>query len=149
MTAFRPMRAQEEGAVIALWQVCGLTRPWNDPSADIALARARENSDILVAEQAGILTVTVMIGHDGHRAWVYYLAVDPDHRRKGLARVAMDAAEEWARARGVPKMHLMVRPENRAVMSFYDALGYEVGATTLMQKWLDPARDALFRENRP
>ena len=93
MSDFTPMRAEEEGAVIALWHLCGLTRPWNDPAADIALARAGAASDILVHRAGGAPVSSIMVGHDGHRAWVYYVATHPDHRRKGLARTAMAAAE--------------------------------------------------------
>jgi len=144
MSDFTPMRAEEEGAVIALWQVCGLTRPWNDPAADIALARDGAASEILLHRQGGSPVASIMVGHDGHRAWVYYVATHPDHRRKGLARAAMAAAEGWATARGVPKMHLMVRPGNEGAMAFYASLGYEDGTILVMQKWLDEGRKALY-----
>ena len=138
------MRADEEDAVIALWQACGLTRPWNLPKADIALARDGTASDILVHREDGVPMASVMIGHDGHRAWVYYLAVHPDHRGRGLARAAMKAAEDWAVVRNVPKMHLMVRPDNDGVVAFYERLGYEDGHILVMQKWLDGEREALY-----
>lgn len=144
MTAFDPMREEEQGAVIALWTLCGLTRPWNDPAADIALARGRGASDVLVRREGGVPVASVMVGHDGHRAWVYYLATHPDHRRKGLARAAMAAAETWATARGVPKMHLMVRPGNESVIAFYETLGYLDGSVIMLQKWLDEERAALY-----
>jgi len=141
---FEPMGDGDADAVIALWHICGLTRPWNDPAADIALARRSREADILVHREEGTPIVTIMVGHDGHRAWVYYLATHPDHRRKGLARSAMAAAEDWAIARGVPKMHLMVRPGNEGVIAFYEALGYEDGTILVMQKWLDAERAALY-----
>jgi len=144
MTAFDPMREGEETAIIALWTLCGLTRPWNDPAADIALARGRGASDVLVRRAGGAPVASVMVGHDGHRAWVYYLATHPDHRRRGLARAAMAAAERWARARGVPKMHLMVRPGNEGVIAFYEALGYLDGNVIMLQKWLNEERAALY-----
>jgi hypothetical protein len=58
--------------VIALWQACGLTRPWNDPAADIALARQSPNATILVGRDGERILATAMVGHDGHRGWVYY-----------------------------------------------------------------------------
>lgn len=134
---FRPMREDETGAVVALWEACGLTRPWNDPEADIARARGGAASDILVAEEGGDLAATIMVGHEGHRAWVYYLAVAPSHRRKGLGAAAMQAAEDWARRRDMPKLHLMVRRENLQVAAFYDALGYREDDITTLVKWLD------------
>ena len=68
---------------IALWQRCGLTQPWNDPAADIAFARRGPNSDILVGRSGDKLVATALVGHDGHRGWVYYVAVDPMRRAQG------------------------------------------------------------------
>jgi len=144
MAGFAPMQDDDEAAIIALWHTCGLTRPWNDPAADIALARGGAESEILVHRVGGVAVASIMAGHDGHRAWVYYLATHPDHRGKGLARAAMATAEAWAVARGVPKMHLMVRPGNEGVIAFYEALGYGDGNILVMQKWLDKAREALY-----
>jgi len=144
VTAFEPMRASEREAVIALWGACGLTRPWNPPEADIALGWQGAASDILVHRADGVPVASIMVGHDGHRAWVYYLATHPDHRRKGLGRAAMAAAEAWAIAKGVPKLHLMIRPGNEAVIAFYEALGYGDGNILVMQKWLDQDREALY-----
>src|SRR6202158_1675403 len=99
-------------AVIALWQRCGLTRPWNNPAADIALARKGPSAAVLVGRDGGGIVASVLVGHDGHRGWVYYVAVDPDCRHKGYGRVIMDAAEDWLRARGIEKLPLLGRPDN-------------------------------------
>ncbi|MCL4151242.1 UNVERIFIED_CONTAM: hypothetical protein GTU68_003753 [Idotea baltica] len=130
------MRDDEADAVIALWTACDLTRPWNPPEADIALARGNPNADVLVAEEGGALVSAVMVGHDGHRAWVYYLAVSPDLQRGGWGRKAMVAAEEWARERGLPKIHLMVRHTNAGVVAFYQRLGYADAETLVLERWL-------------
>lgn len=124
-------------AVIALWQACDLTRPWNDPAADIALARRSENSTILVGREGAIIVATAMVGHDGHRGWVYYLAVDPDQRRKGYGLAMMGAAETWLRKRGIEKLQLMVRPDNLQVETFYQSLGYREQERVIYAKWLD------------
>lgn len=115
----------EADAVIALWRDCGLTRPWNDPALDFARAIESEASTILVAEGAGGVVASVMVGDDGHRGWVYYLAVAHAARRTGLGRVLMAAAEDWLRARGCAKIQLMVREGNAPALEFYDALGLE------------------------
>ncbi len=112
-------------AVIALWQACGLTRPWNDPATDYARAVAGEHSAILVSRNGDAIAASVMVGEDGHRGWVYYLAVAPDLRRAGLGARMMTAAEAWLRARGVPKIQLMVREGNEDALAFYEALGLE------------------------
>ena len=129
---------EEVDSVIALWERCGLTRPWNDARADLRLALTTAASNVLVGRRDGELAATVMVGFDGHRGWVYYLAVDPAHRRSGLGRRMMAAAEAWLRARGAPKLNLMVREDNAAIAGFYARLEYEVQATTALGKWLAP-----------
>jgi hypothetical protein len=123
--------------VAALWQTCRLTRPWNDPAADIALARRGSNATVLIGRDGGLIVATVLAGHDGHRGWVYYLAVDPDHRHKGYGRVMMDAAEHWLRERGIEKLQLLVRPDNKGVKNFYQSLGYSGQERIIYAKWLD------------
>jgi ribosomal protein S18 acetylase RimI-like enzyme len=112
-------------AVIALWRACGLIRPWNDPAADFARAIAGPSSAILLRREGDAVAASVMVGHDGHRGWVYYLAVAPEMRRAGLGRAMMDGAEAWLRARGAPKLQLMVREDNEDALGFYEALGLE------------------------
>jgi len=123
--------------VVALWQACGLTRPWNDPTADIALARRGPNSAVLVGRDGGALVATVMVGHDGHRGWVYYVAVDPGRQGNGLGRTIMAAAEDWLREAGVPKLQLLVRRENAKAGAFYQSLGFEESTSVMFAKWLD------------
>ena len=124
-------------AVIALWQRCGLTRPWNDPASDIALARRNANSTVLVGRAHGALVATAMVGHDGHRGWVYYVAVDPASQKQGLGRAIMAAAEQWLRAAGLPKLQLMVRRENARAGAFYRSIGYEESDTVVYARWID------------
>ena len=129
----RSATPKDEAAVVALWQACGLTVAYNDPVADFRFAMGKPGSDILVSED---ITGSVMVGHDGHRGWLYYVAVAPSERRRGLGRALVAAAEEWLRQRGVPKVHLMVRETNQAVASFYQRLGYDSMPRINMQKWL-------------
>lgn len=124
-------------AVVALWLACGLTRPWNDPRADIAFARKGPNSAILVGRSDGAIVASVMVGHDGHRGWFYYLSVAPQMQKRGLGRAIVEAAEQWLKTRGVVKAMLMVRPDNIAVQKFYESLGYFDQPRTVMARWLD------------
>jgi len=123
--------------VIALWRRCDSTRPWNDPASDIALARRGTNSTVLLGRHDGALVASVLVGHDGHRGWVYYLTVDPECRYAGFGRAIMNAAEEWLRARGIAKLQLMVRKENTEVHAFYQSIGYYNQETVTFAKWLD------------
>lgn len=124
-------------ALAALWEATGLTRPWNDPFADIALARRGPHSTILVARQEARLAGSVMVGHDGHRGWIYYLAVTPDLQGRGIGRALLAAAEDWLRARAIPKLMLLVRPENQKVADFYLAAGYAKEPAALYSRRLD------------
>jgi hypothetical protein len=132
-----PIDDADVAAVIALWQRCGLTRPWNDPAADIALARKGENATVLTGRDASGIVASVLVGHDGHRGWVYYVAVDPERRHHGYGRRIMDAAEDWLRTRGIEKMQLMVRPDNSEVQAFYRSLDYFEQERIIYAKWLD------------
>jgi ribosomal protein S18 acetylase RimI-like enzyme len=123
--------------VIALWQRCGLTREWNDPAGDIALARREANATVLLGRNDGALVASVLVGHDGHRGWVYYVSVDPDHRHKDYGRAIMTAAENWLRACGIQKLQLMVRGDNAQVHAFYKSLGYYDQERVTFAKWLD------------
>lgn len=135
--AIAPISDNDIADVVALWQACGLTRPWNDPAADIALARRGPNSAVLVGRDDNAIVATAMVGHDGHRGWVYYVAVDPNRQGTGLGRTIMAAAEDWLRAAGVPKLQLLVRRENAKAGAFYQSLGYDELTSVMLAKWLD------------
>ena len=111
-------------AAVALWQACGLTRPWNDPYSDFQRAVDGDSSVVLGAYDDELIG-TAMVGVDGHRGWVYYVASAPDRRGEGIGRALMAAAEDWVESRGMPKIQLMVRRSNTTVVDFYAALGYE------------------------
>lgn len=122
---------------VSLWRASGLTRPWNDPHADLRRAMSGPSSTVLAAtDEHGELQGTVMVGHDGHRGWVYYLAVAGQQRRQGIGRGLMRASEEWLTARAVPKLNLMVRITNKAGLAFYKSLGYEDGKVVVMGRFI-------------
>ncbi len=83
------------------------------------------------------IVATVMVGHDGHRGWVYYVAVDPDKHKQGYGRAIMTAAENWLRGRGVEKLQLLVRADNTRVQAFYETLDYDQQERIIYAKWLD------------
>lgn len=135
----RALTAADRPGAVALWERTGLTRPWNDPDRDFDRALDGPTSAVLGAVSAGEVVATAMVGHDGHRGWVYYLAVDPAQQRDGLGRQMMDAAEGWLRGLGVVKVNLMVRHTNPAALAFYERLGYADAETTVLARWLvDP-----------
>ncbi|MDQ1122697.1 GNAT family acetyltransferase [Microbacterium trichothecenolyticum] len=128
-TMIRPFVPADEDAVVALWEQAGLTRPWNDPRADIRRKLTVQPELFLVAVDAEVVVGTVMAGYDGHRGWLYYLATASTHRGRGVGRALVAEAERLLEAMGCPKVQLMVRPDNTGARGFYDVLGYEPFAT--------------------
>tara|TARA_R110002049_G_scaffold293714_1_gene478876 strand:- start:1105 stop:1539 length:435 start_codon:yes stop_codon:yes gene_type:complete len=132
----RTFREADRTALLALWEACALTRPWNDPGRDVDLCLESRESTLLVGTKDDRLVASVMAGSDGHRGWIYYLAVDPNAQDRGHGREMMAEAELWLAGRGVPKVQLMVRGGNTAATDFYAALGYEAQDVTVMGKWI-------------
>ena len=120
----RIFQLTDEAAVVALWRECGLTRPWNDPHADIARKLVEQPDLFLVGTVGAELVATAMAGFDGHRGWVYYLAVAPGHRKQSYGRALMQEAERLLMERGCPKLNLLVRSSNVEAIEFYLKLGY-------------------------
>jgi len=130
--------AEDEQAVVALWRACDLVASYNDPVADFRFAKAGSCSDVLVAvDEVGEVAGSVMVGHDGHRGWLYYVAARPTSRSKGVGRRMVQAAENWLRQRGIVKVQLLVRETNTKVVSFYEHLGFEVAPRVVMSRWLE------------
>lgn len=124
-------------AVRGLWNACGLTRPWNDPARDIDFCMETPTAALFVGEADDTLCATVMAGHDGHRGWLYYLGVAPDHQKNGHGEAMVRHAENWLRGLGVHKVLLMIRPENEAARDFYHAAGYEDEPRIVMARIID------------
>ena len=120
----RRFEPQDENAVVALWEACGLTRSWNDPAKDIARKISDSPVGFLVGCEDGEIVGSVMVGYDGHRGWVNYLAVAPSARRQGYGCLLMAEAEAHLKQVGCPKLNLQVRSENESVLAFYERLGY-------------------------
>ncbi|WP_395745573.1 GNAT family acetyltransferase [Prosthecobacter sp.] len=132
----RPFQPADEAAVIGLWRMCGLVVPQNNPAADIARKLRVAPEWFLVGEREGAVVATCMAGYEGHRGWINYLAVHPDHRRQSLARQIMEHAEALLRAAGCPKINLQVRRTNSAVIAFYESIGFSVDEVVSLGKRL-------------
>ena len=120
----RPFEDADEPAVLALWQACGLVRPWNDPARDIARKRAVQREWFLVGTQDGRVVASAMAGYDGHRGYVWYLAVAPEARGRGFGRQLVHEVERRLLAAGCPKLNLNVRTGNEPALAFWHAMGY-------------------------
>lgn len=129
---------------MALWRRAGLVVPWNDPYQDIERKLTVQPELFLVADAAGragdeaVVVGTAMVGYDGHRGWVNYLAVDESRRGGGLGADLMREAERLLVERGCPKLNLQVRASNTGVIEWYRTLGYEPDNAVSLGKRLIP-----------
>ncbi len=142
----RRFAPNDEGAVVALWEAAGLTRPWNDPRKDIARKLAVQPEGFIVAVADGEIVGTVMAGYDGHRGWVNYLAVLPPARRSGVGRSLMAEAERVLEMLGCPKVNLQIRATNLAAVRFYEALGYSTDDVVSLGRRLE--HDSVAQPSR-
>lgn len=134
----RPYAAGDETAVIELWEKCRLTRPWNDPRKDIARKLAVQPELFLVGVLGEAIVATAMAGYEGHRGWVNYLAVSPEHQRRGLGKTLMREVEKRLMERGCPKLNVQVRAANGEALQFYRRLGYAQDEAVALGKRLIP-----------
>jgi ribosomal protein S18 acetylase RimI-like enzyme len=132
----RAYRDSDRAELVALWQLGGLTRAWNDPDRDIDRKVAQDPGHLLVLESDDRLVGSVMVGYEGHRGWINYLVVHPDHRGRGLGRVLVHEAERRLGALGCPKVNLQVRSSNRSAIDFYRRIGYSVDDVVSMGRRL-------------
>jgi ribosomal protein S18 acetylase RimI-like enzyme len=147
MVAFREMEERDTKRVVELWEACGLTRPWNDPYLDISFALDGKASTILVGEREHTIVASVMVGHDGHRGILYYVAVDPVLQKQGIGKQTVREAEAWLESHGVWKVNLLVRAENEAARGFYEALGYEVNPVLCMARRIGSGQPSQSSES--
>lgn len=133
----RAYRQSDEPGVISLWkEALPSSAPHNDPAASIRQKLAVERDLFLVAEIAGTVAGTVMGGYDGHRGWIYSLAVAAQHRRQGIGRSLIRSLEGALAERGCLKVNLQVRDSNATVIGFYEKLGFAVEEIISMGKRL-------------
>lgn len=128
---------EDSPKIIGIWEETALTRPWNDPATDVSLALSGKTSTIFLAKDDNETIGTCMAGYDGHRGWIYYLAVLPSYQGKGIGRILFDAAESWLAENQAPKIQILIRSDNQKVISFYEAIGFEKSTSILMGKAIE------------
>jgi ribosomal protein S18 acetylase RimI-like enzyme len=138
----RPFIEKDEKAVAALWRRVFPDSPtWNVPEKDIRRKLFVQRELFLVAMRGSELVGTAMGGYDGHRGWVYYVVVSPEHRHQGIGKSLMRKVEESLAEMGCPKLNLQVRASNAQAVSFYRHLGYRVEDRISMGKRLNTESD--------
>jgi ribosomal protein S18 acetylase RimI-like enzyme len=133
----RSYRSDDEEAVVQLWAECGLVVAWNNPRRDIARKVKVQPGMFLVGCSNGRIVATAMAGYDGHRGWINYLAVHPEHQGLGIGRCMVDEAEKRLRAAGCPKINIQVRSTNTKVIEFYKRIGFELDDVISLGKRLE------------
>ena len=134
----KPYHPDNQQAVINLWQACNLVVAWNDPVKDIQRKMLVDPDLFLIGQLSEDIVATVMGGYEGHRGWINYLAVSPEHQRKGYARAMMQQVEVLIQQKGSPKINLQVRSNNTDVIQFYQAIGYDIENAVGLGKRLIP-----------
>ncbi len=122
----RQYQPDDEDQVVDLWMRCGLVVPQNDPRRDIQAKMSWQPELFIVGAMADRVVATVMVGYEGHRGWINYLAVSPDLRRQGIGRALMEEARRLLSELGCPKINLQVRTSNSGVIEFYKRIGYRI-----------------------
>lgn len=128
--------SDDETDLIGLWQECGLVVPWNNPRSDIARKMADSPELFFSGKIDGSLVASCMAGYDGHRGWIYFLAVAKSQQRNGLAAKLVAHVEAKLIDLGCPKLELMVRDTNREVIAFYEAIGFGLDPVRVLSKRL-------------
>jgi ribosomal protein S18 acetylase RimI-like enzyme len=137
VVTIRPYHEVDERAVTDLWRTVFPDAPsWNRPQEDIRLKLSVQRELFLIAIADGVLAGTAMAGFDGHRGWVYYVAVHPDRRRRGIGTELMRHVEQGLARLGCTKLNLQVRGTDREAVAFYERLGYAVEERVSMSKRL-------------
>jgi len=131
----RPFVIEDTDAVLEVWSLAGMTTPERNPRADIQKKLRHSPESCFVGVLEGRVVATVMVGYDGHRGWIYSLAVKPDLQRKGIGSQMMEHVENWLRQHGCPRAKLQIDEARSDVAGFYEKLGYEVQPLVSMAKW--------------
>ena len=126
--------------VTELWNLC-FSNPGghNSPHLSIQKKTAMDDGLFFVSESQGRVDGTVMAGWDGHRGWIYSMAVHPEKRRNGTGSALVDHALDALSRRGCLKVNLQVLSSNTGVLDFYEKLGFKVEERISMGKHLPPS----------
>jgi len=144
----RPYRNEDEQRVIDLWFACRLVVPANNPKRDIERKLLVNPELFLVGFLHKQIVATCMAGYEGHRGWINYLAVSPDHRRQGFATLMMKEATKRLKSAGCPKINIQIRATNKTVIAFYERMGFTNDDVLSMGKRLKPDPPFVSSTNR-
>lgn len=130
----RIFRSDEIEEVLTLWERCDLFTEGSDPELDIERKLGHHPELFLVAELAGEIVGTVMGGYDGLRASLYYLAVHPEYRGRGVGNALINRLEKKLKALGCSRLAVTLDEEADLLIGFYQKLNYDIVDTLIMHK---------------
>ena len=117
--------SEYQDAIVDLWRKCNLTVPQNDSVEDIRRKLVFQPELFFVALFDGKVIGSIMVGYEGHRGWLNYMAVLPEHQRRGYGRKLVEKAVDELRRLGCLKVNLQIRRSNVSVVEFYKHLGFK------------------------
>ncbi|MEO1208173.1 MAG: GNAT family acetyltransferase [Cyanobacteria bacterium J06638_20] len=134
----RTFQSSDREAVVQLWKDCGLVVPHNNPQRDIDRKLTVMPEWFLIGEMDAQVMASCMVGYEGHRGWLNYLAVRPDMQKRGFGQQIVAHAEALLLKAGCPKINLQIRSTNQRVIEFYEGLGYKQDPVINLGKRLIP-----------
>ncbi len=133
---FRKFEKKDTDAIIDLWSACNLIVPWNNPKKDINRKLSIKDDLFIIGEVNAKIIASAMAGYDGHRGYIYYLAVLPEYQKKGIGTSLLSLVEKKLYKFGCPKINLFVRNTNIKVKNFYKMNKYEMQDSEIYAKRL-------------
>jgi ribosomal protein S18 acetylase RimI-like enzyme len=133
----RKFRKSDNSSLIELWHKVFIDDPPHNEPSQVIGAKLRVDDLIFVAEGNGGIIGACMAGYDGHRGWLYAVAVDPDHRRKGIGAQLVNYSLQALRQLGCIKVNLQIRSTNTEIADFYHSLGFSVEDRISMGRFIE------------
>ncbi len=118
-------RPEFQDAVVDLWRKCNLIVPQNDPVEGIRKKLDFQPDLFFIGLLDGKVIGSIMVGYEGHRGWMNYLAVTPEFQRRGYGKKLVQKAVDELKRIGCLKLNLQVRRSNTSVIDFYKHLGFK------------------------
>ena len=133
----RKYNSGDREALVQIWQLVFPDDPPHNAPHKLLDSKLEIDDLVFVADLKNQIAGACIAGYDGHRGWLYAVAVLPEFRRSGAGKQLVDHALDVLRELGCIKVNIQIRPDNQQVTSFYRQLGFEVEERVSMSKFLE------------